>query len=170
MRSYAKGMAEKTPTEGAARVLVIDDEPGFRDLLSFELSEQGYAVATAADGEEGLARVRAEAFAVVVSDLTMPRRNGLETLGGIKAASPATEVILITGNATVETAVECMRRGAYDYITKPFDTGALLRLVARAAEKGRLHRQVGRLEEANRLKSEFLANMSHELRTLMNAV
>ncbi len=158
-------MAAATP-----RVLVIDDEQGFRDLLRFELQNLGYEVFTADNGEDGIKTAREKTVDVVVSDLTMPRLGGLEALSAIKANDPKVEVIIITGHATIATAIESMKRGAYDYIMKPFQLQDLRRLVDRALDKRRLNQRVNELQELNRLKSEFLANMSHELRTPLNAI
>jgi CheY-like chemotaxis protein len=162
------GAAGAAPAGG--RILVVDDEAGFRDLMAFELGSRGHAVAAARDGQEALAKVRAGGVDVVVSDLTMPKLGGLDALAGIKDLDPSVEVIMVTGYATLESAVESMRRGAYDFITKPFQMDDLARLVERALEKRRLSRKVVELTEINRFKSEFLANMSHELRTPMNAI
>ncbi|MDE2140923.1 MAG: response regulator [Elusimicrobia bacterium] len=164
--------AQAAPEALAIRVLVVDDEAGFRDLMTYELGFRGFTVETAASGEEAAekARGREGGFDVVVSDLTMPGMGGIEGLKVLKEIDPRVEVIMATGYATLETAVEAMRRGAYDYITKPFQIDDLCRLVERAAEKRRMGVRLERLEEINRLKSEFLANMSHELRTPMNAI
>ncbi len=152
------------------RVLVVDDELGFRELMALELSAKGYEVVTAANGDEAVEKAQAQRFDLMISDMTMPRRGGLDTLSAVKALDASTEVIMVTGYATLENAVESMRRGAYDFITKPFQMDDLLRLADRALEKRSLSAKIGELQEINRFKSEFLANMSHELRTPMNAI
>jgi CheY-like chemotaxis protein/nitrogen-specific signal transduction histidine kinase len=154
----------------APKLLVIDDEAGFRDLLVYELGGRGYQVVTAANGEEAVAKAQGKDIDIVVSDLTMPKRGGIETLSALKAIDPKIEVIMVTGHATLESAVESMKRGAYDFITKPFQVDDIVRLIDRALEKRRLSCKVDELQEINRFKSEFLANMSHELRTPMNAI
>ncbi|HBB68042.1 MAG: hypothetical protein A2X28_01370 [Elusimicrobia bacterium GWA2_56_46] len=163
--------AESAPKPDAPRpkVMVVDDELGFRELVS-RVFQDDYDVVTAADGEEAVRRAGARDIDVVISDMTMPKLSGLEALKAMKEIDPKIEVILVTGYATLETAIESMKLGAYDYITKPFDIEELVRLVARALDKRRLSRQVNELQELNRFKSEFLANMSHELRTPMNAI
>lgn len=162
---------ESTPKPAAARpkLMTVDDEIGFRDLVS-RVFQDDYDVVTAANGEEAVQKAREGGIDVVVSDMTMPKLDGLGMLKALKEIDPKIEVILVTGFATLENAVESMKHGAYDYITKPFDIEELSRLVARALDKRRLNRQVDELKEINRFKSEFLANMSHELRTPMNAI
>ncbi|OGR79112.1 MAG: hypothetical protein A2X32_11365 [Elusimicrobia bacterium GWC2_64_44] len=152
------------------RIMVIDDELGFRELAAFEFGARGYQVVTAADGQEAVLKAGNRDIDVVISDMAMPKLGGLDTLTALKNLDPKIEVIMVTGFATLENAVESMKRGAYDFITKPFQIDDLARLVSRALEKRRLGLQVDELKEINRFKSEFLANMSHELRTPMNAI
>ena len=152
------------------KILVIDDELGFRELSAFEFSARGYQVVTAADGQEAVLKAGGKDIDVVISDMAMPKLGGLDTLTALKSIDPKIEVIMVTGFATLENAVESMKRGAYDFITKPFQIEDLARLVSRALEKRRLSLKVDELKEINRFKSEFLANMSHELRTPMNAI
>jgi DNA-binding NtrC family response regulator len=156
--------------KATASVLVIDDERGLRDMLVFGLSGRGFTVKTAASGDEGMELARHQVFDLVVCDITMPGRNGIDTLKEYKKIQPESEVIMATGFATLETAVEAMKLGAYDYLTKPYSLDQLEQIFAKALERRSLRNQVNRLEELNRLKSEFLANMSHELRTPMNAI
>jgi signal transduction histidine kinase len=91
----------------------------------------------------------------------------LETMKGL---DPKLEVIVVTGHASLESALSCLRRGAYDYVTKPFRMEDVVRLADRALDRRRMARQVVQLKELNRLKTDFIAGMSHELRTPMNAV
>ncbi|MDE2491094.1 MAG: response regulator [Elusimicrobia bacterium] len=160
--------AEKTPEP--PKVLVIDDEAGLRDMLSYSLPQRGFAVTCAATGEEGLELATAFDFDVAVCDLMMPGIQGVEVLRRLKSARPETEVVMATGYATLETAVESMRLGAYDYIVKPYELEHLEMVLRRAAERRRLKKEVVTLEGLSRMKSEFLANMSHELRTPLNSI
>jgi len=152
------------------RIMVVDDELGFRELAVFEFEARGYQVVTARDGQEAVLKAGNKDIDVVISDMAMPKLGGLDTLTALKNLDPKVEVIMATGFATLENAVESMKRGAYDFITKPFQIDDLARLVSRALEKRRLSLKVDELKEINRFKSEFLANMSHELRTPMNAI
>lgn len=124
--------------ETKAKILVIDDEQGIRDMLSFELGQQGYEITTAPNGEEGIERVKKKKFDLVILDLKMPKLSGTETLKEIKKIDPAIEAIVATGYGTVETAVECMKMGAYDYIAKPFNINELSILIERVLEKKEL--------------------------------
>lgn len=155
---------------GQRRVLVVDDEAGLRNMLVFGLADRGYHVAVASGGEEAVEKVKHEKFDLVVCDIMMPDMGGVEVLKAIKRTQPEAEVLMATGYATLETAVESMRQGAYDYIAKPYGLDQLCAQFEKAMERRRLKAQVGHLEELNRMKSEFLANMSHELRTPMNAI
>ena len=163
-------MSETPMNHQARRILIVDDELGLRDMLAFGLSDRGYHVVPAASGEEALEKANHENFELVVCDLMMPGIGGVEVLKAIKAIQPDTEIIMATGYATLETAIESMKQGAFDYIAKPYGLDQLCMILEKALERQRLKAQVGKLQELNRLKSEFLANMSHELRTPMNAI
>lgn len=122
----------------AAGILVVDDEEGYRKLLSWELGARGYRVVTASSGREALERVRAERFPLVICDIRMPGMDGIEILEAVKKADLEAEVIMATGYATIETAVLAIKRGAYDFIQKPFLLDKLFALVDRAMEKREL--------------------------------
>ena len=104
-----------------AIVLVIDDEEAMRDSCQQVLVREGYRVETAGDGESGLRKVREVRPDLVLVDLKMPRIDGMEMLGEITALDPTTVAVVITGYATVESAVEAMKCGAYDFLPKPFN-------------------------------------------------
>ncbi len=121
-----------------ARVLVIDDEPGVRDMLTYELGQEGFDVTCAPDGATAVELVRSQSFDVVVADFKMPGMNGAETVAALKLIEPGLEVIVATGYATTANVIECMKRGAYDLIEKPYDVGDLKRLLEAAMSKSHL--------------------------------
>jgi DNA-binding NtrC family response regulator len=119
-------------------VLVIEDKDSMRDMLSKSLEAEGYEVETAKDGEGGLDKAREKKYDVVLADLKLPRMNGIEVLTSLKDMDQDAAVILMTAYGTIETAVEAMREGAFDFLTKPFDTDHLSVLIGRAMENRRL--------------------------------
>jgi FixJ family two-component response regulator len=122
-----------------ARLLVIDDEEGIRNLLRNEFASQGYKVDACSNGEEGLHCIREEKYDVLITDIKMPGTiDGLQLLAAVKKLSPETEVIVITGFATVENAVLAMKEGAYDFIQKPFELDEMAILLEKALEKSEL--------------------------------
>ncbi|NOZ76381.1 MAG: response regulator [Euryarchaeota archaeon] len=116
------------------KVLVVDDEPGMVDGIVRHLRAEGYHVEGTRDSEEAMRKLR-EGFDIVVTDLVMPGIGGMDILGEAKRVSPGTAVIMITGFATVESAVEAMKQGARDYITKPFDPGDLKAILRDVVEE-----------------------------------
>jgi two-component system response regulator PilR (NtrC family) len=124
-----------------AKILVVDDEKSMRDFLSIMLNKEGYEVSTAGNGEDALRAVQAEIFDLVITDVKMPRMDGLEVLKMVKDVSPETVVLMITAFATTETAVEAMKLGAYDYITKPFKVEEIKLVIRKALEKRSLRKE-----------------------------
>ncbi len=120
------------------RILLIDDEPDSCKALSILLGKAGYLVDFFHSGEEALQRIQQLQYDLIISDLLLPGVSGIDILKQVKEKSPNTSVILITGNASAETAVEAMKEGALDYITKPFNIERLKLQVAKALEKSRL--------------------------------
>ena len=123
-------------------VLVVDDEEGFVEALGRRLDKRGFRIATATNGQMALDLLAAEGATrtdVVVLDVKMPGMDGLETLGAIKEEHPLIEVIMLTGHATVESAIEGMKRGAYDYLMKPCDMDTLIAKLNQAGQKKRDH-------------------------------
>ena len=114
-------------------ILIVDDEPLMRMSMVDALSAVGYEVQTASTGDEGLAKVKTTSFDVVITDLRLPGADGLQIVQACKQQSPTTEVLVITAHGSVDTAVQAMKSGAYDYITKPFSMDELLLIVDRAA-------------------------------------
>jgi DNA-binding NtrC family response regulator len=127
------------------RVLVVDDDPGVRYTLREILESAQLEVEEAADGAEALERVEAGGFSLVVTDLRMPRLDGMELLRRLSARSPAPRVVVITAHGSERQAVEAIKAGAYDYFRKPFDNDELLAVVRRAVEAVRLAAENERL-------------------------
>ena len=121
-----------------ARVLVVDDEKSMRDLLAITLEKQHFEVTVADGGQTAIATLRREPFDVVITDLRMPTADGLQVLRAAKETSPESVVIVITAVGSTETAVEAMKLGAYDYITKPFKLDEINLIIRRALERKRL--------------------------------
>lgn len=117
------------------RMLVVDDKANMRGLLEAAFTERGYDVMTAASGEEAIEAIAEQEFAVVITDLNMPGKDGMEVLRAAKSSGSDTEVILITAYGTIETAVEAMRLGAYDFITKPFKLAEIERKVDKISRR-----------------------------------
>lgn len=114
------------------KILVIDDEDIVRTSCSRTLSPEGYEVSLAKNGFEGLRMASEDTFDVVLTDLKMPDMDGIEVLRNIKEKWPKTEVIIVTGYQTVDTAVKAIKLGAYDYIEKPFTPDVLIAAVTSA--------------------------------------
>ncbi len=130
-------------------ILIIDDDTSLRRVLEYNLQEAGYSVAAAASGEEGLRLFDENAQSLVISDIKMPGMDGIQVLKAIKERSPEALVIMITAFGTVDIAVEAMKAGAYDYITKPFNRDELRLVVAKALQFS------GLAVENKRLKNEL---------------
>jgi len=128
-------------------VLVIDDKESMRSMLSQTLSDEGYEVSTAPNGPAGLELARDKGFDVVLTDLKMPNMDGIEVLRSVKEMDVDTAVIVMTAFGTVENAVEAMRQGAYDFISKPFQPDHLSVLVQKALENKRLQAENSLLRE-----------------------
>ncbi|HXK08638.1 MAG TPA: sigma-54 dependent transcriptional regulator [Vicinamibacteria bacterium] len=119
-----------------ARILVADDEPGIRQFLAEALEDEGHAVTQAADGRQAAEQLRRQGFELLITDLRMPAMDGLELVRLARGEQPEMEIIVLTAHGTVESAVEAMRLGAFDYLQKPIASPAQLRmLAARALER-----------------------------------
>jgi len=169
-------------------ILVTDDEVTTLKTLSAGLEDMGYKVATAVTGQEALALIRRQLFSIVIADIKLPDISGLEILETAKELNPETAVIMITGHASIETAVDAINEGAYAYILKPVAVSELETIIKNALREQRLlieNRELveslqqsnRRLEETNRAleqvsqaKSDFMAKTSHELRTPLNSI
>lgn len=120
------------------KILVVDDEPSLRDVLGIMLKKAGYTTTLAADGEEAVSQVNKEIYDLVITDLKMPGVGGMEVLKAVKSASPDTVVLVVTAFGSPDTAVEAMKLGAYDYLTKPFQVDEVQLIIRNALEKRRL--------------------------------
>ncbi|MFQ5640061.1 MAG: sigma-54-dependent transcriptional regulator [bacterium] len=119
-------------------ILIIDDEPKMCKVLKFALEPHGYSVATSGSAEEGLEKFAQDIFDLVITDLKMPGKDGLFVLASVKKRKPQTEVIMMTAYATAQNAVDAMKKGAYDYIIKPFEMDELKLKVKHIMEKRQL--------------------------------
>jgi two-component system, NtrC family, response regulator AtoC len=128
-------------------VLIIDDEPGLRQTVSLILADEGYEVHTASDGEEGLARALEVQPDMILCDVRMPRLTGLEFLEKYRESTGTGMVIVMTAYGGMEMAIQAMKKGAYDYIQKPFSPDQLVLTLKKAEERETLRREVTRLRE-----------------------
>jgi len=160
------------PACPAARVLIVDDQRNMRTTTALVLRQAGYDVAEAESGEAALSRLLAEPFDVVLTDLKMAPLDGIEVLRGALEISPSTQVIVMTGYGTVESAVAAMQQGAHDYLSKPFKEEELLVRVQRALEKRKLLVDVGLFSDEfrRRYKLEELVGRSAPMRELLTKV
>jgi len=125
----------------AARVLIVDDEKSMRDLLTITLEKAGYDVTAAEGGEAAIEAIRKDSFDTIITDLRMPRVDGMQVLRAARDLSPETAVIVVTAVASTETAVEAMKLGAYDYITKPFKLDEVDLVIKNGLERKRLRHE-----------------------------
>ncbi|TMQ06708.1 MAG: response regulator, partial [Deltaproteobacteria bacterium] len=137
-----------TDSGDAARILVVDDERVIREILAEFLSLEGFSVHTVEDGEKALTELRLKPYDLLITDLKMPRLSGLQLLERIETERLGVLTVLMTGFGTVETAIEAMKKGAYDYLLKPFKVEEVIHVVRRALYRQRLQAENIRLREA----------------------
>ena len=153
------------------KVLVVDDEKPLRELLQAELSRSGYKVQVAANAEEGLARYREEVYNVILLDVRMPGGDGVEILQRMKAESGIPEIIMFTGHGDIETAVRCIKHGAYDYLTKPVKLDELELIIDKAYEKNRLRVENINLRlEINKIENSRIVGKSPAITKVLETV
>jgi DNA-binding NtrC family response regulator len=128
------------------RVMVVDDEENIRDVLSNYLTSLGYAVVSANDGEDALNKFKKNSFDLIISDLLMPTIDGLELLKKVRDQDREVIFLMITGYPSIETAVEAIKKGAYDYITKPFHMEDVKIRIERAFEKKNLKERLSTIQ------------------------
>jgi two-component system, OmpR family, phosphate regulon sensor histidine kinase PhoR len=151
-------------------ILVVDDEKGIREGCRRILTGDGFAVNVAENGKEGLEMLQARPYDLMLVDLMMPGMGGLEMMEQVRQIDPEIIMIVITGFATIETAVDAMKRGAYDYIPKPFTPDQLLAFVNRGLEKRRLSMQAKQLMEERDQKLLEVANERSKIHTIVNSI
>lgn len=130
------------------RILVVDDEKAIRDMLADFLETEGFAVSTAPDGTGAVNELSKAHFDLVLSDLKMPKMGGIALLDEVGKIAPDTVTVIMTGFGTVETAIDAMKRGAYDYVLKPFKMDEVTLVIRRGIEKRRMEAENMRLREA----------------------
>jgi DNA-binding NtrC family response regulator len=133
------------------RVLLVDDEKDFTETLAQRLEVRGFDVQSSFSGDECLKLIQAHEFDVIVLDVLMPGKDGIETLREIKLLKPLAHVIMLTGNATVETAIEGMKLGAYDYLMKPTETKDLVAKINKAGKLKTAHEERIRKAEVDNI-------------------
>ena len=141
------------------RILLADDDRSLRRVLQFKLEKNGYDVTAVADGKAALEKLRDQEFDLLLSDIKMPGLDGLELLAEARQLHPALKVILMTAHATVAQAVQAVKLGAFDYITKPFDDDQLFVVI----DKALAFRQ---LEDENRRLKTLVADLTLDKKAL----
>lgn len=161
----------------AEKILVVDDEESLRLPLYTAFQVEGFDVSVAADGMEALETLKKGGYQLMLTDLMMPKMNGIELAEQALALFPDLVVILMTGFGTIETAIKSLKGGAYDYILKPFKLDEMLHAVRRGLEQQRLRQENIQLNEINRrlkeidqIKSNLLRAISHEFRTPLTVI
>ncbi len=132
-------------------ILIVDDEKDFVEMLALRLQDEGHLVRKAFDGQQGLAALDQAECDVVILDIRMPGQDGITVLKAIKATHPVVEVILLTGHGTIDTAVEGLKSGAFDYVQKPARFEELLEKLAEARSRKTEHEERIRRAEARLL-------------------
>ena len=164
--------SERTSSTAAERVLIVEDDGATRSGLTELVRTWGFMAEAAADGDEGLEKISSFRPSIVVTDLVMPRKTGLELLEVVRDMDSAIAVILLTAQGTVESAVEAIRNGAYDYLTKPVDPQRLRILLDKAAERQHALREVRALRRQLRDRGAFggMIGASPEMRKIYQVV
>ncbi|MBI5074911.1 MAG: sigma-54-dependent Fis family transcriptional regulator [Nitrospirae bacterium] len=153
-------------------ILIVEDKDSMAQMLRETLEAEGYRVALAGDGQEGIRQIREGRFDLIITDLKLPRKDGLDVLKAARAENQLAPVIMMTAFGTVETAVAAMKEGAFDFITKPFDTDHLLLLIKRALENQRLVTENMLLKDelTGKLGTPKIIGMSREITNVAQKV
>src|SRR5512147_2196047 len=152
-----------------ARILVIDDEPAIRESLKMTLEYEGYEFVGAPTGQEGLAQVEREAPDLVLLDVKMPGMDGIEVLERLRSMNDSLPIIVVSGHGTISTAVEATKKGAFDFIEKPFASDRVLVSLRNALDQGRLRDENRSLKKAVEVRHQMVGE-SPALRQVMAAV
>jgi DNA-binding NtrC family response regulator len=172
MTSPSPASEQERASHATERILIVEDDSATRGGLTELVRTWGFLADSAADGEEGLEKISSFRPSIVVTDLVMPRRTGLELLESLRDIDPTIAVILLTAQGSVESAVEAIRNGAYDYLTKPVDPQRLRILLDKAAERQHALREVKALRRQLRDKGAFggMIGASAEMRKIYQVV
>jgi len=161
-------------TENSAgyRILVVDDEESMREILSIMLHREGYRVDAVSDGAQAVDKLREKSYDLVVSDIKMPRMDGFKLLAHIKERSPQADVIMITAFSSTQEAVEAMKKGAYDYITKPFRNEEIRLIIKNALERRELRQKSRSKKKRPAQRSSFsgLIGKSKEMQAVYDLI
>ncbi|MEN6615737.1 MAG: response regulator [Syntrophorhabdus sp.] len=154
----------------SVNILVVDDEKGIREGCRRILASEGFSVDIAENGKLGLDMVKGKTYDLILVDLMMPVMGGLEMMGEVRQIDPGVILVVITGFATVETAVDAMKHGAYDYIPKPFNPDQLLAVINRGLDKRRLTIETEKLREERDQRLLEVASEKSKLHTIVNSM
>jgi signal transduction histidine kinase len=163
---------EKKDSYREGKILIVDDEKTTREILTRALSAKGFVIKPVSNGIEALELMQKEHFDLMLTDLLMPSMEGIELIENAREILPNLIAIVITGHATLETAVKALQRGAYDYIVKPFDPEFIIPVIERGLEKSLLNQKnveltqvTKKLRELEQMKSDLLDTITHEFST-----
>ena len=154
------------------RVLIVDDEESFRHMLSVILIKEGYEVETSSNGEDGLQKAAASVFDQILCDIRMPRMDGLTFLREIKKTGMEATIIVMSAYGTVDIAIEAMKLGAYDYISKPFKPDEIVLILRKAEEREQLRRenQFLRKEVAREYSFENIVSKNEQMQKIFDVI
>ncbi|MBN4054392.1 sigma-54-dependent Fis family transcriptional regulator, partial [Nitrospira defluvii] len=155
-----------------AHILIVDNEKSMREFLAIVLKKEGYRCATAEDGERALKIVEKNQFDLVLSDIKMPKVDGIELLKTLKERSPETAVVMMTAFASTETAIEAMKEGAYDYLTKPFQIDEVKIIIKNVLERKSLQSENQQLRRELKTHADFtkIIGKSEKMRKVLSLV
>jgi two-component system response regulator GlrR len=154
------------------QILIVDDDASMQRMLRHRLEREGYRVATASDGEQGISAIRQEAFSLVITDMRMPRLQGDELVKAVSSFNPEIPVIVMTAYGEVQEAVRLMADGVYHYVTKPFDVEDLVHRVNKAIERQKTHSEVKQVRNKiqSRRKSDYIVGASPKIEELLTQI